>query len=139
VNQIQLRTQANDRIADAVVLMAGGRWSFAYYVVGYAVECALKSCVLARMTHTGGVFQDKKFAEKCFTHNFNELVKLAELTTELNAHLAANPAFVGNWGTAGLWTETSRYESKAQSEAEALYNAITNVPDGVLMWTQSYW
>ena len=33
---------AAERILDAEVLMNAGRWSFAYYVAGYAVECAPK-------------------------------------------------------------------------------------------------
>jgi len=38
---------ANDRIADAKHLLEGKRWGEAYYLAGYAVECALKSCVIA--------------------------------------------------------------------------------------------
>jgi hypothetical protein len=82
------------------------------------------------MIHTGGVFINKKYAEECFTHDFAALVKFAGLTPELKAALAANPAFVGLWGTAILWKETSRYEQKGQSEADALYLAITDNPNG---------
>jgi hypothetical protein len=92
---------AKERILDAEALINGSRWSFAYYVAGYAVECALKSCVLAQMIHTGGVFKNKRFSEECFTHNFEKLVDLAGLTADLNADLAAGAmaggAFVGNW------------------------------------------
>jgi HEPN domain-containing protein len=130
---------ADERILDAAALISQGRWAFAYYVAGYAVECALKSCVLARMVHTGAVFEDKKFAERCFTHDFGELVKLAGLKNELDAKLAASSAFVGFWGTATLWKETSRYEEKAEPEARSLYEAISHDPDGVLRWIRNYW
>ena len=130
---------AEERILDAGALRAAGRWAYAYYVAGYAVECALKSCVLAQMIHTGGVFTNKKFAEECFTHDFGTLVKLAGLTPMLNAELAANLAFVGFWGTAILWKETSRYEQKTQPEAEALYLAITDNANGVMRWIRNYW
>lgn len=56
VNQALLQLMANERILDAGALRATGRWAYAYYVAGYAVECALKSCVLAQMIYTGGVF-----------------------------------------------------------------------------------
>lgn len=130
---------AEERILDAAVLLNGSRWAYAYYVGGYAVECALKSCILSRMIHTGGVFQDKKFADWCWTHDFGELIKLAGLTTELNARLAASAAFVGHWGTATQWKETSRYEAKSEVEARSLIEAITNDPDGVLRWIRNYW
>jgi hypothetical protein len=100
VNQALLRLMAEERILDAGALRAAGRWAYAYYVAGYAVECAFKSCVLAQMIHTGGVFTSKKFSEECFTHDFGTLVRLAGLTPSLNAELAANPTFVGYWGTA---------------------------------------
>jgi hypothetical protein len=95
------------------------------------------------MIHTGGIFQDKKFADRCWTHDFGELVKLAGMQDELNASLDAsakgNGAFVGHWGIATQWKETSRYESKTEAEARSLHDAITNDPDGVLKWIQNYW
>lgn len=130
---------ADERILDASALLAAGRWAYAYYVAGYAVECALKSCVLAQMIHTGGVFTDKKFAEWCFTHDYGTLVKLAGLNPQLDAERAANPAFLGFWGTAILWKETSRYEQKTQPEADALYLAITDNANGVMRWIRNYW
>jgi HEPN domain-containing protein len=91
------------RIRDARVLLKGGRGEFAYYVSGYAVECALKSCLLARLIHTAWVFENRWKASDCPTHDFEELIKLADLTNELNARLAASAAagdsFVANWGT----------------------------------------
>ncbi len=139
LNQAELRQMAEERILDADALLKGGRWAFAYYVAGYAIECALKSCVLSRMIHTGGVFQDRKFAERCWTHDFQELVRLAGLLNELNATLAANPPFVNHWAIVRQWKETGRYESKTESEAKALFAAITHEPDGVLRWIRNYW
>jgi HEPN domain-containing protein len=70
------------------------QWSAAYYLAGYAVECGLKACVLARITATPEVvLDDKKFSEKCFTHNVAELVKLADLEAARIAEATANPAF----------------------------------------------
>jgi hypothetical protein len=141
---------ARERIKDAKALLDGGRWEFAYYAAGYAVECALKSCVLARMVHTGWVFKEKSRIEDCLTHDFGKLIDLAGLRGELNAELAASAAattgtgtsggpFVGNWGTVTQWKVTSRYEPKTEAEARALYAAITDNPDGVLQWIQKFW
>src|SRR4029077_9085842 len=100
VNTAELQLLVQERILDADALITRGRWSFAYYVAGYAVECSLKSCLLARMIHTGWVFQEKVKIDYCLTHDFSKWIQLAGLTDELNANLAAstagNGAFVGN-------------------------------------------
>src|SRR5260370_26717430 len=92
MNRAELQKMARERLLDAKALLDGKRWAYAYYVAGYAVECALKSCILARMVETGGVFKDKRFAEKCWTHDFGELVELAGLTTERNNAFSASAA-----------------------------------------------
>ena len=108
VNQAELRQMANERIKDAEALIDGKRWEFAYYAAGYAVECALKSCVLARMIYTGWVFDDdvKKKVDDCRTHEFLKLIQIAGLWDELNnalkTSLAAGDEFVGNWDTVNL-------------------------------------
>src|SRR4051812_19088111 len=134
---------AEERIKDAKVLLDAGRWEFAYYVAGYAVECALKSCLLARMIHTAWVFEEKWKAQDCLSHDFGELIRLAGLKDELDANLAASAAaggeFVAHWGTVTQWRVTSRYESKTEIQARDLFNAITHDPDGVLRWLQNYW
>ena len=112
MNQADLRSLAQDRVLDADALIKGGRWSFAYYVAGYAVECALKSCLLARMVRTGWVFQEKAKIDECLTHDFAKLINLAGLTPELNAQLASNSIFVGNWGTTTQWKVTDRYGTR---------------------------
>lgn len=139
MNRTQLRQLAEDRILDAECLLAGGRWNGAYYLAGYAVECGLKACIMAHVEASGAIFQDRKFSEKCWTHDFEELLALANLTTTMDADTAANPAFSANWTVAKEWRETSRYEQKTQSEAQAMYDAIANDPNGVLTWIRIRW
>jgi hypothetical protein len=147
VNQARLQKLAMERLRDAKALLKGKRWAYAYYVTGYAVECGLKSCVLARMIHTGWIFQDKARLEDCRTHNFGTLVQVAGLTEELNANLktsaAAGREFVDHWGVALQWKVESRYLLKrsatAKREAESLFRAITLNPHGVLRWIKKYW
>jgi len=131
------------QVRDARALLNGGRWEFAYYVSGYAVECVLKSCLLARMIHTAWVFEEKWKASECLTHDFGELIRLSGMTNELNARLAASAAagdaFVAHWATVLQWRPASRYESKTEAEARDLFAAITHRPDGVLRWLRNYW
>jgi hypothetical protein len=143
MNQSDLQTLAEERIKDARALLDGQRWAFAYYAAGYAVECALKSCFLARMVHTGWVFQDKVKIDECLVHDFNKLVKIAGLQDELNTELASSAAagaeFVGYWGVVKDWQVTSRYTPRTKAEAEGLYEAITHDPHGVLRWIKRFW
>src|SRR5262245_37008333 len=104
VNQSELQKMAEERLLDAKTLIEGGRWEFAYYAAGYAVECGLKSCILARMIHTAWVFEEKWDAKVCLEHRFGKLVVLAGLMDQLNAALkesaAADRRFATNWTTA---------------------------------------
>ena len=130
---------AEERLIDAKTLIDGGRWEFGYYAAGYAVECALKSCILARMIHTAWVFEEKWDAKDCRDHKFAKLVYLAGLMEQLNDLLKAGGEFAENWRIADKWTVSSRYEAKTESEARELYAAIADLPHGVLRWTQIYW
>jgi hypothetical protein len=143
VNQGDLRRMAEERIKDAKALIRGKRWEFAYYAAGYSIECALKSCVLARMIHTAWVFGEKWNARECLTHNFKDLVRLAGLDTEVIARLAASAAsgdrFESNWKVVLGWAVTSRYAPRTESDARDLLDAITHNPDGALRWLKKYW
>jgi hypothetical protein len=138
VNRFELRQLAEDRISDAAALLGAGRWSGAYYLAGYALECGLKACI-AMLTNQDDFPRDRRFVEECYTHNLEKLLKAAGLKPSLDADTLANPAFMGNWGVAKDWQETSRYDQKTQPEAQTLYDAIANVPDGVLPWIRIRW
>ena len=139
MNRLQLRQLAEDRILDAERLLTGGRWAGAYYLAGYAVECGLKACIMVHVEATGAIFQDKKFSEKCWIHDLKDLLALANLKPALDADAAANPALYANWAVAEEWKETSRYEQKTQPEAQRMYDAIANHPNGVLAWIRIRW
>jgi len=139
VNRAELQQLASDRIEDARVLLDNGRWTAAYYLVGYAVEAGLKACILKFVEETGIIFTDKKFAEKCWTHRIEDLVKQANLEPKRGQDIAANPTLGGYWGVVEVWTEVSRYEQKTEAEARTLCDAVTNQPDGVFRWIQQHW
>ena len=139
MNRGQLRQLAEDRILDAERLLTGGRWSGAYYLAGYAVECGLKACILAYVEAEGAILQDKKFSEKCWTHDLEDLLALANLTPALDNEAAANTVFSSNWATATQWKETSRYQLKTRAEADTMYDAVANATNGVLPWIRIRW
>jgi HEPN domain-containing protein len=144
VNQAELRQMSEERIKDAKVLLKGKRWEFAYYTAGYAIECALKSCLLSRMTLTGWVFNEEaKKVDDCRTHDFEKLVRIAGMRDELNSRLRASAVaadrFADNWKIVNAWKVTSRYEAKTETDARELLAAITDKPHGVIAWIRTYW
>ena len=76
MNKTGLEQLADLRLAEAVALLGlmPPMPDAAYYLAGYAVECALKACI-AKLTDRHD-FPDKNFAAKCFTHKAKELVPL---------------------------------------------------------------
>jgi hypothetical protein len=111
VNRAHWQALAEERVLDADQLLQGGRWAGAYHLIGYAVECGLKACILAHIenNNTDIIFREKKFSENCWTHNIEDLVRLAGLRTVLDLDIAANPPLGVNWVYATQWKEISRW------------------------------
>jgi HEPN domain-containing protein len=133
---------AEDRLEDARILLDAGRWSAAYYLCGYAVECALKACILAFLEQTPEViFQDKRFSEKCWTHDIEALVAAARLTAvrDAEADAAVNPALGQSWLAVKDWSEQDRYQQKTEPAARKLYEAVADQTNGVLQWVRNHW
>jgi len=137
VNAADLRSLAKERVRDAKTLLAGRRWAGAYYLAGYAVECALKACIAKLMK--AEEFSDKSFAEKCWTHDFDRLVFLAGLKADREAATAADPDLSYHWIAVKDWYESSRYARVPKVKAEELYRAITDKTHGVLPWIRLHW
>lgn len=122
------------------MLLDGNRWSAAYYVSGYAVECGLKACVLKRVADEPQIiYADKKFSEKCWTHSIEDLVLLANLAETRDSDAKLNEELKGNWLIVKDWKETARYTMNSEQQARKLYNAITHRPNGVMIWIRDRW
>lgn len=125
------------RAAEAAALLAAGLWDGAYYLAGYAVECALKACV-AKLT-AAEEFPDKERAFKAFTHDIEQLVKLALLKDVRDAGAKADPEFRDNWNLVKDWAEDSRYARWTEPQARAIHSAVTDPAHGVLPWIKRQW
>lgn len=138
MTRAELQQLTRDRLRDAKALLAARRWSGAYYVSGYAVECALKSCIIVYLMKTDQ-FPARRFPEQCWTHDLQQLFNLAGLQAALDAGMAADSVLYGNWDIVKKWNEASRYVRKTKKEARLLYNAITVRKHGVLSWIKLHW
>ena len=100
LTRVDLQALATERLADANRLRAGGRWTGAYHLAGYAVEVGLKSRVLADAKKSGRLFKDKLYAQSLldsWTHDLAHLI-LAGLKNDLALIFELNTPFTGFWG-----------------------------------------
>ena len=143
-----LRRRADDWVRAARAAYDAGLWTVAYYLAGYAIEFALKACVLTRMPLSGYVFANhvellgrpKALREVNFrTHDLKLLIDLAYLRREHTARANDGSAFGGNWGIVKDWDSQTRYDEKTQGDADDMLRAVTDPQDGVLTWLRNYW
>lgn len=138
MNRVEFQELAVVRIAEAKALLDAGHFDGAYYLAGYAVECALKACV-ARLTKPDDFPPHHGVVAKYYTHNVEVLVEHALLNPMRTQDFQANPALAANWAIAKRWSEGSRYTRVTAADANRLYDAIADPADGVLAWIKNYW
>lgn len=138
MNRADFQELSRIRIAEAKVLLDQGKWDGAYYLAGYAVECALKACI-AKLTRRHDFPPDKSVIDKCYTHEIMKLITAAELTQSYQHDIKTDLALSRNWGIVKDWNEASRYQRVSQLQAEQLYDAIADRQHGVLRWLKRHW
>ena len=139
MNRADFQALADVRIDEAQALLSLNppRPDGAYYLAGYAVECALKAAI-AKLNNQHD-WPDKGFVADCHTHSLKALMRLANLETDFKLALAANPALALNWNTVTDWSEKSRYERHALQKAQEMVVAVADNTNGVLPWIRGRW
>jgi hypothetical protein len=137
VDRKDLQALARTRLAEAKSLLAAGHADGAYYLAGYAIECALKACIAKRTRRHE--FPDKKTVDSSYTHNLKELVRVANLEGLRAARVKSDSIFRVNWETAQDWSEQSRYTRFTETAARKLLDAVADRRHGLLAWIAQYW
>jgi hypothetical protein len=109
----------------------------AYYLAGYAVECALKACIAKRTLRYD--FPDRDLLQRLYIHDPNKLLQTARLVDEHRAHTAADPRFRVNWSVVERWSPDSRYNVHSREDGDALVKAIGDSRHGVMAWIKRFW
>jgi len=120
------------RLREASALLKLGLFDGAYYLAGYAVECALKACI-AKATRRGE-FPDKKKVESSHTHNLRDLIRVAGLDEAYLEQASKDADFRTNWDVVQTWSEQSRYRRQRPESARILLSAVSDRPHGVISW-----
>lgn len=138
MNRTDLQLLADARVADAETLLQAKRWAAAYYLLGYAVECAIKACA-ARQFRQDEV-PDKTVVNNFYTHRLDQLLSISGAKAALESNTAADPAFQVNWNTVRDWTEGARYDhSTTETKARDMLVAVADPKSGVLPWLKTQW
>jgi HEPN domain-containing protein len=120
ITQTQLRETALERLHDAEVLFAAGRWDGAIYICGYAVEIALKAKICTTSSwldfpSSSNEFRSiSDFIRDLKTHDLEKLLSFSgEITTIRTNYLA-------EWSVVSKWDPESRYNpSTGATSADA--------------------
>ncbi len=125
------------RLKEARILLRNNCWEGAYYLAGYAAECAIKACIAKQTARHD--FPDKDRVNASYTHKLEALLKLTDLVKPLKQAETTHPELNSNWTIVREWDHESRYERASRGDAEALINALGDRRHGVLRWLRQYW
>lgn len=126
------------RLKEAKLLLNNKCYAGSYYLGGYVVECALKSCIAAK-TQAGEFPPKPNVVQEYYKHDLAGLVRLAGLQIELEKRCLSKE-FDSNWKVVKGWTEQVRYESNIDKQrARDLMIALTDSKHGVIRWLKMYW
>lgn len=127
---------ADLRADEAAALVRSRRQQGAYYLAGYAIECALKACI-AKKTRRHQFPLGRDYVSKVYDHNLQELLKVADLQTPLKNEIRMNRALQIYWNVVKDWDVGCRYELTGRNGAD-MVKAVT-AREGVLQWIKRYW
>jgi HEPN domain len=137
VDRRDLQELSKVRLKEARALLDLGFYDGAYYLAGYAVECALKACI-AKDTRRHQ-FPEKEKVNKSYSHVLLQLIKVAGLEDVHHARVNGDPDFETNWDVVQSWSEESRYQRHSHESAQALLLAISDSRHGVMTWIKLHW
>lgn len=124
------------RTKEAITLARSRKQQGAYYLAGFAVECALKACI-AKKTKRHDFPADPKHAGRVYSHDLTELLKLAGLDGALDREMRGHPQLAANWGVIKAWRVDCRYEISGLNGKDMVDSLGS--PGGVLTWIKLHW
>lgn len=103
-------------------MLGHGQPSGAYYLAGYAIECALKAVIAKRFR--ADEIPDKALVNEIYKHDLSKLLSLADLEAELNAARRADSELDRRWSIVKNWTEQARYSIWTDKDATSIIDGV---------------
>ena len=138
MNRTDFQQLSRIRVAEATVLLDNGHFLGAYYLLGYAVECALKACIAKQVRRYD--FPERQLVLDSYTHNLITLLKISGLQAQFDSDVEMDENLERNWTIAKDWSENKRYETVVPEDtARDFYRAVTGRSGGILPWLRKRW
>ncbi|MBD2756401.1 hypothetical protein [Spirosoma validum] len=148
--RIEFQELAVLRLDEANILLTQNYPDGAFYLAGYAVECALKSAICKTLNiddffdtysskaHGAKVKDD--IVQKFKTHDYGTLLVLSGLYFKLETAITADIPLGDAWTIIRTlsWTEQYRYETSVRKEQAAVQSFIDSV-NIFLQWIRPHW
>jgi hypothetical protein len=137
LRRAELQLVAQAKIDDAILLLANGRASNAYYLAGYAIEIGLKACIAKQIA--ADTVPDLSFIKSIYDHDLQRLVRVAGLSAQLKQKQDSDSDFAANWAIVCEWSPEDRYGLTDLGSAQLIIAAVTDPTKGVLPWIKALW
>lgn len=138
MNRSDLQQLAELRLNEAQLLFRAQAFEGAYYLAGYAIECALKACVAKQIREFD--FPEKRLVERSYTHNLTQLLEVSGVKVQFEEAVGANEALGLRWSVVKDWSEASRYTiGTTEKSAQDMLLAVADEATGVLLWLKKHW
>lgn len=121
-DQETFRRIAALRLEEAKLLWRNKQPSGAYYLAGYAIECAMKARIAGQFR--ANEIPDRGLINRIYTHNLAELLDLAGLKSTFDAAIRADVLLGERWAIVRDWSEQACYEVWTDSDASAMIDAV---------------
>ena len=135
-NRRDFKKLALTRLDDARILLGKKRYSAAYYVEGYVIECALKACLAKKVRLHEFPPKPDEVRKSYYTHDLQDLAKASGLLEELKTGRSKLGTY---WTIVKDWSGTSRYDPQDGKRAKDILLAIEDPTDGVLQCIKRFW
>ena len=137
MNRSDFQKLAELRVREAKKLLENNCFEGAYYLLGYAVECAFKACI-AKQTKRYD-FPDKN-ASKLYTHVLTDLLSYSGLKQLHRSEIKNNKTFELNWAIVKDWRADKRYSiGITEQEVKDFHSAVLTRTNGVFAWLRKQW
>jgi hypothetical protein len=123
------------RVKEADALAAAGHYSGAYYLLGYAVECALKALIAGEFKPE--TIPHPKDVASIFHHRLSGLAERAGLKRDIETRMKADPTFEVAWMAVQQWSADARYQVWTRDDYVILSAAVSDPVSGLLPWIRT--
>ncbi len=103
MNRNDFQQLADIRVKEAKILLDNQCFDGAYYLLGYAVECALKSGISKQFKEHD--FPELQTVRDSYTHSLEKLLVIAGLKQQLYNDGKVNSQLLENWMLVTNWSE----------------------------------